>query len=993
MRRLLVVAWIAWAGTVVVDSEAAAQSLPDTVSSLPWVTDGGIVAAATAVGDTVYIGGSFRSVARPSDRIGPFGVFDPSTGELIAADPATAGDVVTAAVDDGTGGWYLAGSFLAGGSFDGLIHVDASGRRLGLPLVVSAISGVRALARRGNVLYLGGGFSALGTQSRANVGAIDVASGAVLPWNPGTDGDVEELHVDGADVYLGGRFQSVGGLPRTHLARVDADSGAVSPWVPQLSGAALGVRALAVTSDRVYIGGDFTTVGGLSRSGLAAVDRASGAVLPFAPQLSGGLPLVEAVALSGSLIYAAGLFDTAGGAARPGVVALDAALGTATDWVPAAGGQARALAVDGPHVFVGGSLAAAGVPRTVVRLSAASGAVDEAWNPAPGGLVEVIVAGAGRVLLGGGFSTYRATPAAGLAAFSLSSGAYLPMPAVTGQVDALASSGTTLFVAGTFSRVGSEGRQAIAAINTVSRTVLPFAPAPELQGAVPFFPQLRALAVEGNTLYFGGRFSHVAGQPRAHVAAVDVATGALRAFAIPQLTLSQEVGVQGLAVANGRLWVGGHIAHVAPARQWLLVADAVTGAIDPVDYALNGAVWSVARDESAVYASGVFTAAGGSARPGVVKIATATAALQSWPNTVGATYGDRVGVDAGIVFTPAIAAGTPSLAALGAASGERLPWAPLNGMGYFGVWGVGAGVLAAGPNYGRPPVSPAFFKVRSASGAPAAVQDFSAHLQGTLVTLRWTPGLLGAAPTAYRLEAGSAPGLTDVARLNVGTAPALVTEAPAGRYFVRVVPLANGVEGPASRELAFVAGASGCATPPGAPVLSVSGAPPVLSWTAPTGTTVSAWELRAGTVAGQLTSARLVLPASTASFSTAGVTPGNYYAAVAAVNACGMSAVSNEVSVTVLAPSAPSAPTALTASVAGRTVTLSWTPPPGTVTGYVLEAGTAPGLANLVGGLALGPSPTFVAANVASGTYYVRARAVSGGLTSVPSNEVVVRVP
>lgn len=90
----------------------------------------------------------------------------------------------------------------------------------------------------------------------------------------------------------------------------------------------------------------------------------------------------------------------------------------------------------------------------------------------------------------------------------------------------------------------------------------------------------------------------------------------------------------------------------------------------------------------------------------------------------------------------------------------------------------------------------------------------------------------------------------------------------------------------------------------------------------------------------------------------------------------------------------PAAPVALTSAVAGATVQLSWAAGVSTATtlGYVVDAGTAPGLANIatfdVGlqtGLSVGAVP--------SGTYYVRVRAANFAGTSAPSNEVVVVVP
>ena len=63
------------------------------------------------------------------------------------------------------------------------------------------------------------------------------------------------------------------------------------------------------------------------------------------------------------------------------------------------------------------------------------------------------------------------------------------------------------------------------------------------------------------------------------------------------------------------------------------------------------------------------------------------------------------------------------------------------------------------------------------------------------------------------------------------------------------------------------------------------------------------------------------------------------------------------------------------------------------MSGYTLEAGTAPGLANLVPGLAVGPAPFVIVPNLPPRRYFVRVRAASGGPLSAPSNEILVDVP
>ena len=87
----------------------------------------------------------------------------------------------------------------------------------------------------------------------------------------------------------------------------------------------------------------------------------------------------------------------------------------------------------------------------------------------------------------------------------------------------------------------------------------------------------------------------------------------------------------------------------------------------------------------------------------------------------------------------------------------------------------------------------------------------------------------------------------------------------------------------------------------------------------------------------------------------------------------------------------PNSPTRLSAAVAGSIVTLSWTPPPGRVDAYRVEAGTAPSLSD-IGTTLIGATPTLVIPGVPSGTFYVRVRAVARDGESAPSNEVVVHV-
>ena len=83
----------------------------------------------------------------------------------------------------------------------------------------------------------------------------------------------------------------MGGQPRLDLAAVDAQTGTVLPFRADVTRNVAGsVRTLLTvpyadgSGAALYVGGDFTSIGGVPRAGIAAVDAETGAVLPWDPE-------------------------------------------------------------------------------------------------------------------------------------------------------------------------------------------------------------------------------------------------------------------------------------------------------------------------------------------------------------------------------------------------------------------------------------------------------------------------------------------------------------------------------------------------------------------------------------------------------------------------------------------------------------------------------------------------------------------------------------
>jgi hypothetical protein len=166
------------------------------------------------------------------------------------------------------------------------------------------------------VVYVGGDFTAAvqgGTSiPRSHVAAINEATGQLLPWNPGADGSVRSVVVDGGSVYLGGAFTHAGGATHRRLARVNASTGAVdNSWNPSVGGT---VRSVAVTSSKVYAGGAFTTAAGQPRSYLAAFSTGNGALDPGWRPVANGY--VWDVKAANGWVYAGGEFTSINGDAH-----------------------------------------------------------------------------------------------------------------------------------------------------------------------------------------------------------------------------------------------------------------------------------------------------------------------------------------------------------------------------------------------------------------------------------------------------------------------------------------------------------------------------------------------------------------------------------------------------------------------------------------------------------------------------------------------------
>ena len=176
------------------------------------------------------------------------------------------------------------------------------------------------------------------------------------------------------------------------------------------------------------------------------------------------------------------------------------------------------------------------------------------------------------------------------------------------------------------------------------------------------------------------------------------------------------------------------------------------------------------------------------------------------------------------------------------------------------------------------------------ASAPGAPSNLAATVTGSTVSISWNAPTSGGAATGYRLEAGTAPGLSNITTFQTTSTGIAVPGVPTGQYFVRVRSTNAVGTSAATSDLTINVGCS----PPAAPATftaSAANRTVSLNWTLVPGSTQTIIE--AGYAPGA-TALTIPVTAPTASAAFAGVPPGTYYVRTRGVNACGQGTTSIE---------------------------------------------------------------------------------------------------
>lgn len=556
-------------------------------------SDGGFdgIRALIVYNNQVHAGGSFTNIGGVA--ITNIARWDGTTWQALHSSGVSS--TVNAMAVIGTD-LYLGGEFTTAGTLTTSRYLTKWNGSTFSSLGGNMGSSVESLAVSGSVLYAGGFFQSVpGVASARRIASWNGSTWSAL--GAGMDGDVLSMRMlQSGSLLAGGKFAAAGTVAASGAALWNG-----AAWAPVITGKGVAgpyrssssvpnIRVLTDAGAYVYAGGTFTTAGPVLANSIARYEKSTGTW----SALGGGItwdsifandyPIVSAILVDGTNVYAGGRFPTAGGTSVQNIAKWDG-----TSWTAMGAGfngYVFAFVKHGSDIYAAGNFSASGATSTanIARWNGSS------WSPVgngvSGGYVNALASINGDLYAGGYFTKANGTLTTvnGIAKWNGSTwsalGSGMTHEETFPFVSAIALYNGELHACGMFDKAGNVAASSIARWNGTAWQPL----------GKGLDWEAHCFSLSGNKLFVGGGFNYAGGEP-AH--GLGVWDGTKWQEMIDDLDVgdSQEHGVSALVVENETTaYIGGGLSLVngIPARSFARTALAPSSGRPVVSAILEG---------------------------------------------------------------------------------------------------------------------------------------------------------------------------------------------------------------------------------------------------------------------------------------------------------------------------------------------------------------------------------------------------------------------
>lgn len=355
------------------------------------------------------------------------------------------------------------------------------------PVVVAQYQdGVKNILLTGDTLYVGGDIR-INSSNELQTRLFALNTNAVNnepyfhPWNPGTNDTVNVFaHADNK-LFVGGQFASVGGVNRNNLAALDQQTGEVTEWNPNLNNF---VSDVLLNGSTIFVAGTFDSVDNQQQRAFVALNTMAAVTGQYitTPILTIEYNHVYSLLVENNTLYLGGSFRAINNTNRNNIAAINLENNSLLPLNIDVGspGNINALAMDNQTLYIGGQFwEINGIEHTNIAsidtlANNSMGAVNE-WNPNFSGRPHDLLIHNGKLIVSGYSESTDFQSVLGMTILDIDTG---PTPVLTnwsapyngGTVRTVEILDNIIFAGGNFHYVDNTPQSFIAALDLNNST-------------------------------------------------------------------------------------------------------------------------------------------------------------------------------------------------------------------------------------------------------------------------------------------------------------------------------------------------------------------------------------------------------------------------------------------------------------------------------------------------------------------------------------------